>query len=188
MPLDAATKGPERDPAPTPATAEPTPREERQASGARRVAFRLVRGADGRLSIVNARGEAPVELTRCFPWSAPGHSLSLRDTSGEERAFILDPDELDPASRAALDETIEHAGFVLDVVGIVAVDEDFELRTWQVETNRGFRRFQTPLDAWPRKVGEHTLVLEDVYGDLYRIRDPARLDTRSRALLFAFED
>jgi len=158
------------------------------ASGARHIAFRLVRRADGRLSIADARGEAPVELTRCFPWSAPGSLLSLRDAAGEERAFIADPAELDPASRAALGATLEQAGFVLDVVKIAAVDEDFELRSWQVETDRGPRLFQTPLDAWPRKVGDDALVIEDVYGDLYRIRDPALLDARSRALLWAFED
>jgi hypothetical protein len=154
----------------------------------RRAAFLVERRADGRLWVVDARGETPVELVRCFPWSAPGRYLSLRDAGGAERAFVSDARELDAVSRAALDGALARAGFVLDVVRVCAVEEDFELRTWNVETDCGPRRFQTPLDAWPRPLGDGVWVVEDVHGDSYRLRDLARLDPRSRAILRGFAD
>ena len=160
----------------------------REGSGAQRVAFFVERRRDGRLWVIDVRGEAPVELVRSFPWSAPGRYLSLRDVNGEERAFVSDLRLLDATSRAALEAALAQAGFVLDIVRVHAVDEDFELRTFVVETEHGPRRFQTPLDAWPREVPDGALVLQDVYGDLYRIRDVERLDPKSRELLWAFAD
>jgi len=159
-----------------------------ERSSTRQVAFLVERRIDGRLWVIDARGETPVELVRCFPWSAPGRYLSLRDADGVERAFVTDARELDAVSRVALDGALSQAGFVLDVVGVSAVEEDFELRTWNVETDRGPRRFQTPLDAWPREIGDGVWVVEDVYGDLYRVRDIARLDAKSRHILRGFAD
>lgn len=159
-----------------------------ERSGARTLAFFVERRVDGRLWVIDARGETPVELVRCFPWAAPGRYLSLRDADGAERAFVSDTRELDAVSRAALDGALSRAGFVLDVLRVTAVEEDFELRSWSVETDRGPRRFQTPLDAWPRAIGDGVWVVEDVYGDLYRVRDLARLDAKSRAILRGFAD
>jgi hypothetical protein len=105
-----------------------------------------------------------------------------------ERAFVTDLAELDPASRAVVDETLRRASFVLDIVEILAVVEDFELRSWRVRTLQGPRSFQTALDAWPRQLPEGALVLEDVYGDIYRIADPQALDAESKRLLWAFMD
>jgi hypothetical protein len=159
----------------------------REGSGARHVFF-VERRSDGRLWVIDARGETPVELVRAFPWSAPGRYLSLRDANGEERAFVSDTRLLDRASRAALEAALARAGFVLDIVRVHAVEEDFELRTFAVETEQGPRRFQTPLDGWPRALQDGALVIQDVHGDLYRIRDVRRLDPKSRELLWAFAD
>jgi hypothetical protein len=150
--------------------------------------FFVERRRDGRLWVIDVRGETPVELVRSFPWSAPSRFLSLRDAHGQERAFVRDVRSLDPASRSAIEAALARAGFVLDIVRVCSVDEDFELRTFVVETERGPRRFQTPLDAWPREVPDGALVIQDVHGDLYRIFDVARLDARSRALVWAFAD
>ena len=153
-----------------------------------RLAFKVERRRDGRLWVVDTNGETPVELTRCFPWSSPGKYLSLRDERGDERAFVPDTAQLDPASRTTVEATLARAGFVLDVTRIVSIEEDFELRLWVVETAQGKRRFQTPLDAFPRELEADALVIEDVFGDLYRIREPRRLDPKSRKLLWAFTD
>jgi len=153
-----------------------------------RLGFRVERRRDGRLWVVDANGETPVELTRCFPWSAPGKYLSLRDERGEERAFVPSTEQLDPSSRITVEATLSRAGFVLDVTRIVSIEEDFELRLWVVETAQGERRFQTPLDAFPRELEADALVIEDVFGDLYRVREPHRLDPKSRKLLWAFTD
>lgn len=160
----------------------------REDSGVHRLAFRVERRADGQLWLIDARGEVAVAVVRCFPWSAPTRYLSLRDVHGQERAFVADTRRLDPVSRLALETALARGGFALDIVRVLDVDEDFELRTWAVETEQGLRRFQTPLDAWPREVAGGAFVIEDVYGDLYRVRDLNRLDARSRELIWAFAD
>ena len=75
---------------------------------------------------------------------------------------------------------------MLDVVRVLSVEEEFELRSFSVDTLQGPRRFQTPLDGWPRELENGTLLIEDVFGDLYRVQDPSRLDEKSRRLLAAF--
>jgi hypothetical protein len=56
----------------------------------------------------------------------------------------------------------------------------------RVLTAQGPRRFQTPLDGWPRELEDGSLVMADVFGDLYRVPDPAELDEKSRRLLSPF--
>jgi Domain of unknown function (DUF1854) len=143
--------------------------------------------ADGRLWVTRDGVERPVWVQRCFPWSEPERFLSLRDED-EEVAFIAEPDTLDPESRAALARALEEAGFVLDVTRVVAIDEEVEIRRWEVETAQGPRRFATRLDDWPQALPHGGLLVRDVAGDLYRVRQPAQLDRHSRGLLWAFVD
>lgn len=149
---------------------------------------RLERRVDGKLWLLRGANAVAVEVVRCFPWSEPNRYLSLRDSDGNEHAFITELDELDAASRKALGPGLARAGFVLDIIRIESVEEDFELRSFVVETLQGPRRFQTALDAWPRRLESGGLVLEDVYGDLYRVAQPHRLDQHSLELMRPFID
>jgi len=148
----------------------------------------LERRVDGKLWLVRPQGDVSVELVRCFPWTAPKRYLSLRNKDGEEQAFVADSAELDESSRRAVEATLARSSFVLEITRILEVEEDFELRSWRVETAHGPRTFQTPLDGWPRELDAGGLVIEDVYGDLYRVSDPERLDAQSKRLLWAFVD
>lgn len=150
--------------------------------------FTLERRVDGKLWLMRDGAEAPVDIVRCFPWTEPGRFLSLRDGKGVELAFVSEITELDARSQRALGPGLARSGFVLEVVAVSNVEEDFELRSFVVETREGQRRFQTALDAWPRLLEDGSLVLEDVYGDLYRIAEPSRLDRRSVELMRPFID
>jgi len=129
-----------------------------------------------------------VRLRQCFPWSEPGRHLSLRDDDDEEVALVDDPATLAPASRRALERALAEAGFVLEVVRVVEIEEEVEIRQWTVETAHGRRFFQTHLDDWPRSLPAGGLLIRDVAGDLYRLPAPATMDPRSRELLWAFVD
>jgi hypothetical protein len=143
----------------------------------------LERRLDGKLWVVRDATAVAVEVVRCFPWTEPTRYLSLRDSHGKEHVFITQLEDLDPESQNALGPGLSRSGFVLDIVRIERIEEDFELRAFVVDTLQGPRRFQTALDAWPRRVECGALVLEDVYGDLYRIAQPEKLDQRSFELL-----
>jgi hypothetical protein len=129
-----------------------------------------------------------VRLRQCFPWSEPTRHISLRDSEDKEIALVDDPASLDFDSRQALELALAEAGFVLEVTRVVDIDEEIEIRQWTVETKQGNRSFQTHLDDWPRVLPGGGLLIRDVAGDLYRLGDPARMDKRSRALLWAFVD
>ena len=130
----------------------------------------------------------PVRLRQCFPWSEPRRHLSLRDDKEREVALIDDPALLAPESRLVLEDALAAAGFVLEVVRVLAVDEEVEIRHWTVETSNGTRTFQTHLDDWPRMLPGGDLLIRDVAGDLYRLRNTKMMDRKSRELLWAFID
>ena len=144
--------------------------------------------ADGSLWAVRDDEERPVSVRRCFPWSEPTRHLSLRDADEEEFALVRNPAELDPRSRAALETALAVAGFVFEVTRVLEIEEEVEIRRWQVETRQGPRTFQTRLDDWPRTLPHGGLLIRDLAGDLYHLAAPGQLDRQSRELLWAFVD
>jgi hypothetical protein len=150
--------------------------------------LRLERRPDGQLWAVLGGRATPVQVRRCFPWTAAARFVSLRDREEEEVALVRDLDELEPDSRRALEATLAEAGFVLEVLGVDAIEDEIEIRSFRVRTRQGPRRFQTLRDEWPRPLPDGGILLRDVAGDLYRVCEPARLDKASRALLWALMD
>ena len=151
-------------------------------------ALRLERRPDGQLWATSGSGPRPVSVRRCFPWSAPGKYISLRDRDDEEVGWVRDLAELDPGSRAALGRALVEAGFVLEIEKIDQVEDEIEIRTFEVRTRQGPRRFQTLRDEWPRELPGGGLLIRDVAGDLYFVRDPGSLDRGSRRRFWAFVD
>lgn len=145
-------------------------------------------GPDGALRLTAPTGPIAVQARPCFPWSSAGQHIALLDADGKERAMVEDPATLDPPSRRALDRALAESGFVFEIVEILDIDDEYELRAWTARTRQGARRFQTRLDEWPRTVPDGSLLLRDVAGDLYRIPPPATLDAGSRKTLWAYAD
>ena len=151
-------------------------------------ALSLEKRHDGRLWALLAERAAPVKLRRCFPWTFPERYISLQTEDNTELAFISDPRELSLASQTALSQALREVGFVFLIQQVYSVEEDFELRSFKVETPQGPRAFQTALDAWPRETPDGGLLIEDVAGDVFRIEDATSLDPRSRELLWELVD
>ncbi|MDJ0789832.1 MAG: DUF1854 domain-containing protein [Myxococcota bacterium] len=150
--------------------------------------LRLWRGADGRLMAGTEGPGAAVRVQRCFPWSEPLEFVSLRDADDEEVALVRRLSDLPEGSRKVLSEALVEAGFVFEVQALLEVEEEIEIRTFEVRTRQGIRRFQTHRDEWPRDVPGGGLLIKDVVGDLYWVREPEGLDKRSRKLLWPFLD
>ena len=150
-------------------------------------AIRLRTASDGRLIAHTTRGPVPVRVRQCFPWSEPHRHLSLRDAEEKEILLVEDPASLGAASREALERALAEAGFVLEVTRVLSIEEEVEIRQWEVETRHGPRAFQTHLDDWPRSLPNGGILIRDVAGDLYRLM-VTELDRKSRELLWAFVD
>ena len=152
------------------------------------VELRLERRADGQLWAVLGLEAVPVRVHRCFPWTAPGCFVSLRDQEEEEVALVRDLSELEPESRRVLQSALLEAGFVLEVESVESIEDEIEIRTFRVRTRQGPRRFQTLRDEWPRPMPGGGILLRDVAGDLYLVRDPQALDRASRDRLWPLLD
>ena len=152
--------------------------------------LRLWRGLDGQLWGACDAAQEPraVRVCRLFPWSQPAEYVSLRDKEDEELALVRDLAALDRGSREALEDSLAEAGFVMEIESIVSVEEEIEIRTFEVETVQGPRTFQTERDEWPRELAGGGLLIRDVAGDLYAVRHPDLLDEASRKLLWVFLD
>jgi hypothetical protein len=150
--------------------------------------LQLVSAGGGRLRAIIEGKDVAVRLRQCFPWSDPHRHLSLRDDDDEEIALVEDPATLAPESRLALEEALADAGFVLEIVRVLSIDEEVEIRQWKVDTKHGPRSFQTHLDDWPRTLPHGALLIRDVAGDLYLLAAPQKMDRQSRELLWAFVD
>lgn len=144
--------------------------------------------ADGSLCVTRGETVIPVTVRPCFPWSESRRYISLRDDDHNEVALVKDAATLDPESRAALEQALAEAGFLLEVTQVHTVEEEVEIRHWRVRTRQGERTFQTRLDDWPRSLPDGGFLIRDVAGDLYHIAAPEALDKRSRELLWAFVD
>ena len=142
--------------------------------------------ADGKLWASQNGTESVVLVNRCFPWSEPHRYISLRNDDEKEVALIAEPDELDSSSRAAVERALAEAGFVLEITAITEIKEDYEIRSWTVQTRQGERTFQTMLDDWPLILPGESLLIRDVAGDLFLIDNTDELDEKSRELIWAF--
>ena len=148
----------------------------------------LRRAGNGQLLLQRPGRAIPVTVCRCFPWSEPLRYISLRDTDDKEAALVRNLDDLDDESRGALQQTLAEVGFLFEIEGIESIEEEFEIRTWNVRTKQGPRSFQTARDHWPLDTPSGGLIIRDVAGDLFHIAHPSGLDEQSRKVLWAFVD
>ena len=147
---------------------------------------RLSLGPDHRLWLEHAGRAVSVQPVRCFPWSAPGELISLRDADEHEHHLVESLDDLDPASREALASALLSAAFVLEIEAILGVEEDYEVRIWKALTRHGPRTFQTRLDEWPWVAPDGGHLIRDLCGDLFRLPPLERMDAKSRRWLWAY--
>jgi hypothetical protein len=142
----------------------------------------------GQLLLHSQLESIPVRPVACFPWSEPNSYISLRNEWGIEVGFVHSTAELDHSSRTALETTLRQTRFVFEVTAIESVKDEFELRTWSVQTRQGPRSFQTKLDEWPRRLENSAVIIRDLSGDFYQINDPTGLDPTSQKLVWAFTE
>lgn len=69
------------------------------------------------------------------------------------------------------------------ITKIVAIDEEYGVTRWKVETDRGPRTFDVATRHDVRPVGPNRYLIRDVDGNRYEIPNTAQLDAASRALL-----
>lgn len=146
---------------------------------------KLVRNGDGGVTLT-LRGQAmPLGgVAAAFPLTRPRKLISLRDEDGQEVAILEHAKQLDETSRAVLNEELDRAYFMPRVNDIRAIDEDMNVVEWDVDTDRGERVFQVRnVRRNVRRIGERRMMIKDVDGNRYEIRDWMILPANAQKLL-----
>lgn len=143
---------------------------------------------DGQLYFLKEKKREEVFLQRCFPWSHPSDFISLRNSKGEEVHLVDSVNKLPDRLLGIMNQALVEQGFCFRITEIDSIDEDFELRSWQVKTEQGERRFQTAQDEWPIPLSDGGFLVKDLFGDLYRVPPDDELPLQSRKKLSFYID
>ncbi|MBT3583758.1 MAG: DUF1854 domain-containing protein [Halobacteriovoraceae bacterium] len=130
--------------------------------------------------------ETEVSVKPCFPWTQPEHFLSLRDDDDNEVFLIEDLQALDFNAIEAVRHSMRPAQFILEINRINSIEEDVELRIFDVETVQGSRIFHTKLEDWPTLLDDGSILIEDLSGDTFKVEGLQRLDQRSQKILSTY--
>ena len=151
---------------------------------ARKLRF-FKRGATLRLTVEEDRSYLKVSVLRAFPLSEPDRFLSVRDGANNEVGLIVNPADLGVENRKLVEEELERRYLVPAVTRIVAAKERFGTVDWTIETDRGVCRFTTRnLRENVQRPAPGRIILNDVDGNRYDIRNVDDLSLESQELLF----
>ena len=142
-------------------------------------------GATLRLTVADDRSYLRVSVLRAFPLSEPDRFLSIRDGASKEIGLLVDAAALSPESRALVAADLERRYVVPVVTLIRSAKERFGTVDWTMETDRGVCRFTTRnLRENVQRPSPERLILNDVDGNRYDIRNLDALPRESQELLF----
>lgn len=128
-----------------------------------------------------------VNLIPAFPISGRKRMIAVLDKKGEELGFIDDISKLDSESRAVVKEELERSYFMPRITDIIEAEEKLSVLTLETETDRGERIIQVrnPRQSI-RKLPHNRVVIKDVDGNRYEIRDWTSLPSYGRELLVQY--
>lgn len=157
-------------------------------TNAAKPAFSLQRNPFGRLVLTDAQGEVHENVVpvRAFPIGAPDQGLSLVSQDGHELAWIDRLTDVPAAERSLIEEELASREFVPEIKRIVKVSTFATPSNWDVETDRGPTRLTLKGEEDIRRLARPTLLIADIHGIHYLIRDPKDLDRHSRKILDRF--
>jgi hypothetical protein len=150
------------------------------------------RNENDRLSLTLADGTyyPRVTLRRCFPFSTTDVFVTVMTPSTEQErsheiGIVTGIDEMDAASREALNEELKLHYFVPRIQSISKIKEEYGFQYWTALTDRGEKEFilRDNIVSSARQIGPTRWLLIDINQARYEISDDGSLDQRSRKLM-----
>ncbi|KQQ32050.1 hypothetical protein ASF61_16675 [Duganella sp. Leaf126] len=150
--------------------------------------FELVRNPFGKLVLTTAEGivHEGVAAVRAFPVQAPEDGIALVNHDGKEVAWIDRIADLPQAMGALVQEELAGREFMPEISRIVAVTSFATPCTWTVNTDRGDTEFVLRGEEDIRRLKQDTLLISDIHGIHYLVRDVRTLDKHSKKILDRF--
>lgn len=140
-----------------------------------------------RLTVGEDRSYWKVQLYRCFALTDPERYISVRDAQNNEIGIIRELQDFNPETQRLLREELHRRYIVAIITRILRVGFRHGLLEWEVETDRGQRKFltRTPQDSIEQPE-PHRCLITDVDSNRYHIPDITSLDPISFAMLRRF--
>ena len=143
---------------------------------------RLVRDGDQLfLEAADGNGRKAVRVVWARPVTDRGSEVSFMDKDKKEVLRLASLADLDSASRALAEEDLAKRYLIPRILRILRTEAMFGTQYWQVETDKGERRFALKSDnrnaVW---IGPDHLILRDTLGCRYEVNPFSALDLRSR--------
>ena len=151
--------------------------------------WRLERDPFGKLVLSQPDGAVHegVVPVRAFPVQSPQDGIALVSTDGKEVAWIDHLTDLPIATRALVEEELTSREFMPEIQRIISVTSFSTPCTWTVQTDRGQTEFVLRGDEDIRRLGgAGTLLISDIHGIHYLVRDQFGLDATSKHILDRF--
>jgi hypothetical protein len=150
--------------------------------------FDLQRDAFGRwvLQMPDGTRHVPVTALRAYPVSAPDAGVALMDADGHEIVWIEALAQLDPALRSQMLQALNEREFLPEIIQLTDVSSFATPCTWSVVTDRGVTQFLLKGEEDIRRLTGTVLLVNDVNGVQFMIRDLTAMDKHSRKLLDRF--
>ncbi|MET0319633.1 MAG: DUF1854 domain-containing protein [Duganella sp.] len=150
--------------------------------------FELVRNPYGRLVLTTADGivHEGVAAVRAFPVQAPEDGIALLSGDGKEVGWIDRIEDLPAATGALVREELGGREFMPEITRIVDVTSFATPCTWTVNTDRGDTEFVLRGEEDIRRLTMDTLLISDIHGIHYLVRDVRVLDKHSKKILDRF--
>jgi len=137
-----------------------------------------------RLTIEGDRSWREVRIARAFPFSDPDRYIGLRDGDDKDIGILVTLNEMDRDSRAIVEEELERRYFTPRIERVLTVNEEFGVVTWEVETDRGPRRFLVRnLRDSTFPLGANRLMITDTDGNRYEFPDVSAVGTKAMTVL-----
>ena len=151
--------------------------------------FPLGRDAFGKLIWTTSQNERLVGVVpvRAFPIQSPEVGISLVSPDGHEVAWIEDLSSVPQPAQTLIRDELATREFMPVVTQIVGVASFSTPCTWTVKTDSGDTEFVLRGDEDIRRIGTNgTLLISDIHGIQYLVRDQFALDARSKKILDRF--
>ncbi len=129
-----------------------------------------------------------LEPRMLFPFTKTTEYVSLLEEGEKEIALIRDLNDLDKASRFAIDECFREYYMIPKIIKVIDCYDRFGTLKWTVETDRGeisFRIRNRHSDI-KHLYGTNRIIIRDSNDNRYEISDYTKLDARSARLLFSY--
>ena len=150
---------------------------------------KIERNSVGQLVVHIASGEEPVvdaKIVRCFPWSLPGAYISILDAEGKEIALLESLENLDPKSRALVDEELRDKVFNPRIQRVLEHKNEFGVISITAETDRGTATFQLRSRDDVHLLSSSRAIFRDADGNTYELVDYEALDPVSQRHLMDY--